>query len=394
MAMNGPKAFVAALAFSVVNLALALNYAGAEAAPHGSAQDDAAKLVNQLPFSGSFSSVELEKRIAALGTAALPALERELHLGIRFKALNELLQAKASRRAAVASVLAQIPGEASTSMLVKALADPADNYGMTVVILQALKQRTLSEAQVLALLSSTEPMIVLASMQHADARATDPSIKAALERIFDKDAATVQFHNEYGAATANPDALWEVRLASGKALGKGMLPEIRDRAAKLIADLRQEALHPTAPNQAVFMSSASQAELTICSCLAQLYSLGEPARRLVEDAARTADGNYAKTLDMALARFGDRKSLAKVANHLTAADSPDVRYCSAVTLRMVRDKSVIPALRRALRDTYQRLDGSCVRSGDPMIYPVRVVAADALIDLGEEPKKIREEMWK
>jgi HEAT repeat protein len=279
-------------------------------------------------------------------------------------------------------------------LLVKALADPPDNYGMTVVILQALKQRTLSPAQVAALLSSAEPMIVLTAIQHADAKLTVPTTKAALERIFDKDAALVQFHNEYGAATANPDALWEVRLASGKALGKDMLSEVRDRAAKLLADLRQEVLHPTSPDMPVFMHSASQAELTICSCLAQLHSLGEPARRLLEDAAGTADGNYAKTLDMARARFGDQKSLAKVAGHLTAADSPAVRYCSAVTLRMVRDKSVIPALRRALRDPYQRLDGSCVRSGDPMIYPVRAVAADALIDLGEDPKKIRVEMWK
>ncbi|HEV8060657.1 MAG TPA: hypothetical protein VGP68_12320, partial [Gemmataceae bacterium] len=86
------------------------------------------------------------------------------------------------------------------------------------------------------------------------------------------------------------------------------------------------------------------------------------------------------------------KRLAKVADHLTTADSPTVRFCAAATLRLVRDKSSIPALRRALRDPYQWQDGSCIRIGDGKIHPVRVIAADALIDLGEDPNRVRAEM--
>jgi hypothetical protein len=95
-------------------------------------EDDAAALVGQLPTNGAFSNVELEKRIAALGAAALPALEQELRLGIRFRALDEHLKAHGSRRSAVASALARIPGDASTDLLVRALSDPPDNYGMTL----------------------------------------------------------------------------------------------------------------------------------------------------------------------------------------------------------------------------------------------------------------------
>jgi hypothetical protein len=380
-----------ALAGVAVALMAALVVSGSTVA---AGEEDAAGLVRQLPTSGTFSNVELEKRIAALGPTALPALEHELRLGIRFKELNELFKTEGSRRAAAASVLARIPGDASTSLLVRALSDPPDNYGMTVGILNALEQRTLSAPQVVALLGNEAPMVVLAGVGHKDAKTTVPEIQAAIERLFDKDVALAQFRNEYGAATASPDALWDVRLAAGKALKKDMLPEIRARAVKILADLEQETLHPTDPDRPVFISIASKAELTICDGLNKLHSLGEPVRDLVEEAARSAAGNHAKILDMALARLGDQKRVAKVAEHLTASDSPTVRYCAAVTLRNVGDKSSVPALRKALRDPYQRQDGSCVRMGDGMIHPIRVVAAGALIDLGEDPRRVRAEAGK
>jgi hypothetical protein len=357
-------------------------------------QDDATKLVRQLPTNDSPRNVELEKRIVDLGPLALPALEQELHLGIRFRALNDLLKANGSRRSAVVSVLARIPGKASTDLLVRALADPTDNYGMTVEILQALGQRALSSAQAAAVLANDGPTVVLAGIRHADAKATVPEIKAALERLMDKDSEQAQFRNEFGAATADADALWEIRLAAGNALRKDMRPEIRGRAAKVLVDLQRESLHPTDPDRAVFISNASQAELAICGGLEKLHSLGEPAKDLVEEAAKTAEGNYAKVLDMALARLGDRKRLANVGDHLTASNSPTMRFCAATTLRMVRDKSAIPALRKALRDPYQRQDASCVRLGEGTIYPVRMIAADALIDLGEDPKEVRVQIAK
>ena len=199
---------------------------------------------------------------------------------------------------------------------------------------------------------------------------------------------------EYGASTASSDALWDVRLAAGKALKRNMVPEMRARAKQVLYELRQETMHPTKPNASARMSYGSQAENTICRCLSKLTALGDPVKDLVYGTAKEAEGDHAKVLDMALARLGDRTRVAQVANHLTSSKSHTIRFCAAVTLRILGDRSAIPALRKALHDSYHRQDGSCARIGDGEIYPVRIVAADALIELGEDPNQIRREMRK
>ena len=109
----------------------------------------------------------------------------------------------------------------------------------------------------------------------------------------------------------------------------------------------------------------------------------------MEHAAVSAEGDYAKILDMARAQLGDRTRLDAVADTLVTSENHTVRFCAVMTLRRIGDRSAIPALRKALRDPYRRADGSDV--GPPrQIYPVRVVAADALIDLGADPQEIRE----
>jgi HEAT repeat protein len=92
---------------------------------------------------------------------------------------------------------------------------------------------------------------------------------------------------------------------------------------------------------------------------------------------------------MALVQIGDRTKTAQVADDLVASDSHTIRYCAALTLRLARDRTSLAALRKALRDPYQREDASCLHEG--MVYPVRIVVADALIDLGEDPATIRKE---
>ena len=82
------------------------------------AQDEAAALVSQLPTNKSTRpDVELEKKIADLGALALPALERELRLGIRFRTLDQLFKFAGSRRWAVVRVLSRISGEDTTGEL-------------------------------------------------------------------------------------------------------------------------------------------------------------------------------------------------------------------------------------------------------------------------------------
>ena len=239
------------------------------------------------------------------------------------------------------------------------------------------------------MVGNREPRVVVAGFAHAERRMDAAPVKAAVERIFDPEAARAQFKNEHGASLANADGLWEVRLAAGRLLGRDMTPEMRARAETLLAELAAEVRHPTKPDQPARMSYAAAAEIKIGRCLFALAELGQPVRAVVEQETKDAKGDHAKTLDMALALLGDRGRVARVASHLTDSPSAMVRFCACRTLRRLKDRSAIPALRKALRDPYRRMDGSCVRVGDGMIHPLRLVAADALIDLGEDPKQVR-----
>ena len=212
-----------------------------------------------------------------------------------------------------------------------------------------------------------------------------------MERIFDTKVSAAQFKNEYGASTAGPDALWNVRFAAGKALGIDLTAEMEERAARILAELAAEAAHPTKPEVPRWTSYGSESENIILHDFKNLEALAPPAKTLVEHAAVGAEGDYGKILDMARAQLGDRSRLDAVADSLVTSENHTVRFCAAMTLRRIGDRSTIPALRKALRDPYRRADGSDV--GPPrQIYPVRVVAADALIDLGADPKEIREAM--
>lgn len=370
---------------------------GAEAPPEtaaGEREADVAELIRRLPTNRQAGApdTELEARIAGLGQRAIPALEKELRLGIPFKSLDRLFKTKGSRRWAVVRVLARIPGKRSTELLVRSLSDTPDNVAMREATLRALEGRLLSDKQVVRLIGNREPQVVLAGIAHAVPRMARPTIERAVEWIFDKDVAVQQFKNEYGNPTANADGLWEIRLAAGRALKRDMVAETRGRATQVLGELKAEALSPTEPDRSAFMSYASPAELAICRSLSKLAALGQPVKDLVEREAETAEGDHAKVLDMALALLGDRSRIARVAAHLNESSSHTMRFCACSTLRRLRDRLAIPALKKALRDPYHRQDGSCQRIGDGEIWPVRVVAAGALIDLGEDPKKVREIM--
>ena len=109
-------------------------------------------------------------------------------------------------------------------------------------------------------------------------------------------------------------------------------------------------------------------------------------------AAAPADGDYAKVLHMALMRLGDRTRVAQVAMTLTESPSPTMRTCAAFMLRLSGDRSAIPALKKALRDPYQRRDGSDVGPRGRLVYPIRILAAKGLVALGEDPTNVRENL--
>lgn len=356
---------------------------------------DIAALIQRLPTNGSTAPRDPQpiESLVKHGEAALPALQKELQPGIQFKTLNVQLQNNQSRRYAVTEVVSKIPGDRSTELLVATLSDPVDNYAMQVIILESLKTRKLTAEQVVKLLTSHDPQIALAGIARSAEFADATNVKDAVERLFDSEQTQVQFRNEYGSPTANKDALWNVRVAAAEVLGRDLLKEKTDLARENVAILEAQARKPTEPDQPVRMSSQSKAEYEILAAISRLESLGEPARNVVAAEAKTATGDYRKLLAMAQVRFGDRSQIPQVAEDLKTSKVPTIRYCAAMTLRLARDRTAVPALRTALKDSYQRVDTSCVRAGE-MFYPIRQIAADALISLGEDANAVRSELRK
>jgi GNAT superfamily N-acetyltransferase len=204
-----------------------------------------------------------------LGEQALPVLERELHLGIKFPELNKMLQAEQSHRRAVVTVLARIPGEKSTGLLYRSLFNPPDNVAIRLTTLAALKDRHLSDEMLVGLLNHRETLVVLAAIGKAAQTTATPEIRAALEPLTRENVLEGQFMSE------SPD--------------------------------------------------------------------------------------------------------------------PSLRLCAAMTLRVLKNPAAKAALWKALKDPYRRESNECcvVPGGSREVYPVRVVAADALIDLGEDPAQVR-----
>ena len=70
--------------------------------------------------------------------------------------------------------------------------------------------------------------------------------------------------------------------------------DLQAGASKESAELQEEALHPTKPNDPVRASYASQAEQKICSRLEKLSALGQPVKDLVQGAAIAAEADAAR----------------------------------------------------------------------------------------------------
>ena len=190
----------------------------------------------------------VEAKLAARGEQALPVLERELHLGITFPELNEMLSAGQSRRWAVVTVLARIPGEKSTGLLYRSLFSPPDNFAMRSTTLATLKNRELSEEMVVGMLGHRETPVVLAGIEKAVSKAVSPKIRAALEPLTREAALEIQFKNEYGASISSKESRWDVRYAAGLALGRDMTADMRARAGEILQSLKAAAEHISEPD--------------------------------------------------------------------------------------------------------------------------------------------------
>ena len=160
-------------------------------------------------------------------------------------------------------------------------------------------------------------------------------------------------------------------------------------ATAALGELRNEVQNPVAPDTPAPNSYASQAELNIARVIEKLVLLGPAANDAVGKETATASGDFRKVLDMVLVRLGDTSGIDRVAGYLAETESPMIRFCAVSTLRLARDKGAVPALETALGDPYRRKDGSTPpTTADGMVYPVRMVAAEALIEMGKEAKDV------
>lgn len=333
---------------------------------------------------------ELEEKLVALGEAALPVLERELHLGIKFPELNRMLQAEQSHRWAAVTVLARIPGDKSTSLLYRSLFDPQDNFAMQLTTLTAFKGRALGGEMLVGMLGHRETPVVLAALEMAAAEADFPNVRAALEALTHEAALEVQFKNEYEASTSSKESRWDVRYAAGLALGRDMTDDMRARAGEILQSLKAAAEHISEPDDRKTMGDATQREGEICQGLDGLAKLGQSIAGVVEKETAASGPDHAFLLDMAKARLGNAESLQRVAGLMNEAANPSIRFCAAVTLRKLKNPAAKAAFWKALKAPYHRESHACLAPiGSREVYPVRGVAAGALIDLGEDPAQVR-----
>lgn len=358
--------------------------------------DDPTALVGRLPYdqdvpSRAARAEDIITALAALGDAAVPALEREMHLELRGRDGQAFTDSGESKRQAAIRALGAIDTDRSTSVLVDTVRAFPDFNGLTDAVIHALGARRLSDAHLERLIRSACPSAVVFALRKAGTIGTGSALRASAQTVFQPDLARQQFRNVFGAQIGGEEAIWQVRLAAGRALGVDVVPDMRRRAYSLVGDLdaasRGDLAGPSAE-----LSSLSQVELDIASAIDRLVELGDPVRDIVGNARKTAAGEFAVVLDCALLTCGERDRLDAVAATLVDSPHASLRVCAARALRGAKDRRTVPAWWKALADPFHRESAGCVRrpGDDGQFYPVRAIAADALIELGEDAKLVRQ----
>ncbi len=145
-------------------------------------------------------------------------------------------------------------------------------------------------------------------------------------------------------------------------------------------------------NASLWTSNVSATEKARREAIAQLKLLDSKIVALVQTELQHATNEYREMLTVALAALRDDAEVLAAAELMLASQNPAVRVCASLELRSLKDKRIITHFKKALSDPYQRKDGSCVLVGDGTIFPVRMIASDALVELGvpfDEVRKLR-----
>lgn len=153
--------------------------------------------------------------------------------------------------------------------------------------------------------------------------------------------------------------------------------------------LKSECDNPKVSNESQWTSYSSQTESLRRQCIRDLKPLGAIGLASVRGELVAAKGEYRKMLTVALAALGDKAAIAPTVALMLHAQKPAVRFVAAAELSQLRDKALIKPFKQALGDPFKRRDGGCVQIGNGMIYPVRLIASDALVHLGVPLDEVR-----
>ena len=309
------------------------------------ADDDAKSVVARLPYDRDVPTAashkeDVESALVALGEPAMDALEREMHLELRGGDEQAFTDSGKSKRYCVIRVLGRIDTERSTRVLVETVRAYGDFAGLCDAVVRALDQRALSEAQTQRLVRSACPSAVVFALRKAGTISADSPLRAAAQNVFNHELARQQFRNVYGYPIGNEETLWNVHLAAGRALGIDMVPDMRRRAYALVGDLDAAAhgdLDGAGPPVKVI--AAPQAEIDIAEAIPRLVALSATVRDVVDNARKTAQGDFAVILDVALFAMGDTDRLDMVAAAVTDSPHPAIDI-APIRERLVRDLGI------------------------------------------------------
>ena len=172
------------------------------------------------------------------------------------------------------------------------------------------------------------------------------------------------------------------RECAAHILGKGVVIDTTEAIQLLINALKNE-VDSAISYQNLEHSSLPQTELLKLGYLSSLEALADTGKAIIKKYLESSTGEFRTRLIILMARLGDPVARVEIRNILLNDTDPYLRFDAAGVILDSPSEGDIPALREALKDTFYAEDISHNR-----FYGVRINAANALMKLGFEMKRI------
>jgi HEAT repeat protein len=183
------------------------------------------------------------------------------------------------------------------------------------------------------------------------------------------------------------DSSWQDRLAAVNALAERRDIPVGRRAELLLGGLEREVARPTDSLrfEGSYLPSSSTFRLQF---MRVIEGLGPDAIPPARQAAARASGAAREWLVLARAGAGDPEVVAPLRELLRTSAAPPVRMTAARLLGRFKQRSAVPELQAALRDSFVASTGSGDLKLPPgSFYPVREQAAASLRALGVDVRR-------